>query len=184
MDPTPLPPPVPSRCPDRQLRFSALLARDSDALRAYLLFLLRDRSLADDALQEAAITLWERFDDYDTARPFLPWARGVARLKALRLADRQRRGMIMLSPQALDALDAALDRAAPADEEAEALDRCLERLPAPSRRLLSLRYTEDLALEVVAARLRSSLTAVTKALSRLRAQLGDCIRERLARSQA
>lgn len=173
----------PSPPDDRQRRFVALLSRDSAALRAYLLFVLRDRVLTDDAMQEVAIVLWERFDDYDQARPFLPWARGVARFTALRLGERRRRDLPLLSPEALDACEAAFIQHAPANEETEALDRCLEHLPDPARRLLHLRYQQDLPLDVVAERTRSSVTAVTKALSRLRTQLGDCIRKRLAVGQ-
>lgn len=171
-----------SQAEARQRCFLALFSRDSERLRTWIFFLLRDRHLAEDAFQETSLTLWERFDDYDPARPFLAWARGVARFKCMRLLEQRRSALPLLSAEALAAVADALDRAeaGEGDARAEALDRCLERVPAPGRRLLRLRYGEDLDLATVATRAASSLTAVTKALSRLRAQLEDCLRRVLA----
>jgi RNA polymerase sigma-70 factor (ECF subfamily) len=184
-DQPPVVPPTPTTPRDADQRaFVALFSRDSDHIRAYLLFLLRNRSMADDAFQEVAITLWERFADYDPSRPFLAWARGVARFKALRVIEQQQRALPTLSAAALDAVDFAFERADTDNSSLEALDRCLERLPAPARQLLQLRYGEDLSLDVVAKRSRSSLTAVTKSLSRLRGQLEICIRGLLGQRQS
>ncbi|MGZ0175038.1 MAG: hypothetical protein ACKVHE_36560 [Planctomycetales bacterium] len=38
---------------------------------------LRDRVEADDALQEVALVIVERFEDWDSERPFVAWALGT-----------------------------------------------------------------------------------------------------------
>ena len=89
-----------------------------------------------------------------------------------------------MSSDTRHAVEAALDRTeSEADAQTVALEQCLGHLPEPARRLLRLRYSEDLSLDVLAQRLASSLTAVTKALSRLRGQLETCIRDQLKRQE-
>lgn len=50
---------------------------------------------ADEAFQLTMITVWEKFDDYDSFRNFKPWALGIAKYKALGLMrDRQRERLV------------------------------------------------------------------------------------------
>ena len=55
----------------------------------------------------------------------------------------------------------------------------MERLPARTREVLTLRYEQDLSGEGIATRLGSTVDAVHQTLSRARIALGDCIRQRL-----
>ncbi|MDA3963147.1 MAG: sigma factor [Planctomycetota bacterium] len=52
---------------DRHRAFVSCYARASESLRAYVLALVSDRHQAEDVIQDLALTLWERFDDYDAA---------------------------------------------------------------------------------------------------------------------
>src|SRR5678809_1005308 len=58
-----------------------------DLLR-YVLTLLPDRHLAEDVVQETARVLWRKFADYDRARPFWPWARGIAHFEVRKARSR------------------------------------------------------------------------------------------------
>ena len=49
-----------------------LLAAETD-LRAFVRSVLRDSAAVDDVFQETALVLWERFAEYDPARPFGAW---------------------------------------------------------------------------------------------------------------
>ena len=64
-------------------------------------------------------------------------------------------------------------------DEAEALQRCMERLPDRSRTLVRLRYGDSLSVADIAARVTSKPEAVQKALSRLRVALAKCVERRL-----
>jgi RNA polymerase sigma-70 factor (ECF subfamily) len=170
---------------DRQQRFLDLFLRHQHDVRGFIASIVRDWHRCDDVVQELAIVLWQRFDDYDPDRPFGAWARGIAANLVLRDFDRHRRALPLLSPEAIQALLVAYD-AEPEPEpsrEQEALRRCLARLSAPARRLIALRYGEDLAPSALAARVGSSLAAVKKALVRSRAALHACVAERLARPE-
>jgi len=45
---------------------------------AFVLSIVRDFSIRDDVLQETAVVVLESFERYDTSRPFVSWAIGVA----------------------------------------------------------------------------------------------------------
>ena len=47
--------------------------------RAYLHAMVRDPELAEDTMSDVAIEISRSWARYDPARPFGPWARGVAR---------------------------------------------------------------------------------------------------------
>ncbi len=48
---------------------------------SYIRSTVIDFHRAEDVLQETAGTVAEKFSEYDSSRPFLPWALGIARSK-------------------------------------------------------------------------------------------------------
>jgi RNA polymerase sigma-70 factor (ECF subfamily) len=167
--------------------FLPLFLEHQVSLRAFIGSLVRDRHTRDDVFQEVALALWNEFGRYDRARPFGAWARGIAANKVLQRWEKDTRQPVPLAPEAVRALLDAYDRAEragpPEGLEAEALERCLEQLPERSRRLLALRYERSLKLAEIATQLHTTLDAAHKALSRIRARLQECVRQRLAAAQ-
>jgi len=164
---------------DRQARFLACFIPSQRRLRAFIRSCVWDRARCDDTFQEVSLALWRQFDKYDPARPFPAWARGVAAKTILRGAREARQSSLVLSAPAVAALEdafATFDDSAPGD--AEALRHCLQELPDKSRALLRLRYQESLKLSVIASQTSSSVSAVHKALTRLRDVLQKCVRRR------
>lgn len=158
----------------------SLLTHESD-LKAFIGSLVLDPHVRDDVFQEVALTLWDRKDDFNPAFSFGAWARGIAAKKILKHRERDARFPLLLSPATIQAIAEAYDRnEATARPAAEALRHCLERLPEKSRQLLQLRYEKNLKVEQIAGQTASTLDAIYQALSRLRARLEECIRQRLA----
>jgi RNA polymerase sigma-70 factor (ECF subfamily) len=159
---------------DRRDEFMSLFLKHRLGLSAFVLASLADRHAAEDLLQDIALTLWQSFDQYDAARPFGPWARGVAAHKILNHAVKARPAV--LSAEAIEAVAAAFDRAeADHSRETEALRYCLEKLPEKSRGLLTQRYQNSRKLAEMASELHSTVDAINKALSRVRAGLQKCV---------
>ena len=77
-EPSPNPPPALT-----QGDFVRLLMRNEPALRAYSRSLLPDWHLVDEVIQEASVTLWEKFNQLRDEAGFLPWAKVVARFEVL-----------------------------------------------------------------------------------------------------
>jgi len=163
---------------DRQARFLACFIPSQRRLRAFIRSCVWDRARCDDTFQEVSLALWRQFDKYDPARPFPAWARGVAAKTILRGAREARQSSLVLSAPAVAALEAAFatfDDSVPGEE---ALRHCLQRLPDKSRALLRLRYQESLKLSAIASQTSSNVSAVHKALTRLRDVLQKCVRRR------
>ncbi|HXG09609.1 MAG TPA: sigma-70 family RNA polymerase sigma factor [Gemmataceae bacterium] len=161
--------------------FLKLLLRHETDIKAFIGSLVLDPHLRDDVFQEVALVLWLQFDSYDPHRSFGAWARGIAYRKILELRHQNARFPVVFSPKTIQAVLDAYDRIeAAVSRKAEALRECLKELPDSSRHLLTLRYEDGLAAEEIARQKHSTVNAVYQALSRIRARLEECIRQRLA----
>jgi RNA polymerase sigma-70 factor (ECF subfamily) len=150
-------------------------------VQAFLDAVVRDRATAEDLFQQVALILWKDFARYDPARPFGPWARGIAANLVLRHFRARERGLVALDEPAIEALLAASNRVFPeAGAHQAALDECMDELPERSRRLLRLRYGHGMDVAQIAVDVGGTHEAVRKALVRLRSALRDCARRRLA----
>ncbi len=166
---------------DRQEEYLKLLFGCELEIRAFIGSIVRRPHDADDIFQEVALTLWKEFSRYDRGKPFGAWARGIAAVKLMQRWDQTKRLPVVLSPEAIEAVSRAFDRAeTPASREGEALEHCLDQLPDKSRQLLALRYERSLTIEQIAQELQATLDAVYQSLSRLRARLQECVNRRLS----
>ena len=162
-------------------RFLKLLLRYQTDIKAFIGSLVLDPHVRDDVFQEVAITLLRKFDAYDAQYSFGAWARGVAAKKILQHRAQAARFPALLSLEAIQAVLDAFDRTEEtASSRAEALKDCVQRLPEHSRSLLSLRYQQGLKPAEIARQSGRTLDAVYQILSRVRAKLEDCVRQRLA----
>ena len=169
-----------------QTQFLRLYLANDSSIRAFLHSLVRDRRDFDDVYQTVVLRLLEKFDTYDPQRPFGPWARGVAAKEILAFRRHQGRCPTPFSPEVvahiLDSFETRL-ASRPADRE-EALSECLKVLPEESRELLALRYRDSLSMTKIAEQVGRTATATQRAISRIRAQLGDCVERRLTTLEA
>lgn len=154
------------------------------ALRSYFQIATRDPHETDDLLQQVSPVLWERFNEYDRGRPFLPWAIGFARVQVLRWKQqRARLGDRLLSDGALGRLaDAAADSGEEPDDRSAFLAACLDGLSADARHLLELRYNTELPIRQIADRLGRQVGAVEMALVRARRSVRECVERKLKKA--
>jgi RNA polymerase sigma-70 factor (ECF subfamily) len=170
--------------PDHARRESFLthLSACESTLRAFISGALAVAHERADFFQEVVLILWRRFDYFDAARPFLPWAMGVAvrRMKEEYRRVARRPGLLPAEQleRLANELTAAEERHSRADEEA-ALAECLAALPEASARLVQRRYYDHAGIESLSADTGQSAAAIYQTLSRLRRALADCIRRRL-----
>lgn len=166
---------------ERQAEFLKVFLGIQDDMRAVIGSLVRNRTACDDIFQEVALVLWKKFDQYDPSRPFGAWARGIAVRKVMQSFDKNRRTPTPLSPDVVEALLGAFNEEKEPDQSAEkeALRVCMKKLPDRSRHLLELRYEKAMKLHEMGVMLDTTLDAVHKALSRLRARLRSCMEKQL-----
>jgi RNA polymerase sigma-70 factor (ECF subfamily) len=157
--------------------------RHRSALFSLVLSLVRDFSFAEEVLQEVAVVICDQWGDFKPGTNFVAWSMRIARNKIWNMSRAARREII-LSPEALD----AVERAAAVDvgriSWMEALQRCMEGVGGRAREILLLRYREGLSGQEIARRLRINVAAVHMALSRARSGLARCVEGRLAEGEA
>jgi len=162
-------------------RLSRLWMQADQAVHAYVFAAVHQFQDAEDIVQQVALTAARRFDEYDGSRPFVAWVLWLAKSKIIdhyRSKGRQKRFSELL----LDKMAARLtERQAGAHAGAEALERCIEKLPPKSRRLLDLRYVDDASVETIARAISSTAGSVRVMLFRIRDRLSECVKTELAK---
>lgn len=157
----------------------ALLARNWGNVQASLLAFITASapqfSDADDLLQEVAVEVAVRFDEYDPSRPFLPWALWIAKIKLAEFYRTRQRRQVVLMGESMDALaDACVAVQETLSDEQFAIEKCLDRLTDRSRELLNLRYSGGMNSTQIGDHLGVSVRYVRVALSRIRTALTEC----------
>ncbi|QDV62290.1 sigma-70 family RNA polymerase sigma factor [Crateriforma conspicua] len=136
---------------------------------------------AEDVVQKIAQELARRFDEYDSGRSFVAWALWISKSRVIDFYRVQGRSRIVFSDELLGRLaDTIASQADGRSRRREALEACLDELPPRSRRLLDLRYVEELSAEETAREIGSTGSSVRVLLSRVRNALAGCIERRIA----
>lgn len=163
-------------------RLAGLWSKTEPSVRAFIYSAIPNFADAADVVQQVALTVTRRFEEYDGRRPFVAWALWLAKSRIAdhwRKAGRQR---IVFSEDIMDRMAEALIEQQPERSARQvALEHCIEKLPPKSQQLLELRYAEELPVEEVARAVKSTPGSVRVLLHRVRALLADCILTRLAK---
>jgi RNA polymerase sigma-70 factor, ECF subfamily len=131
---------------------------------------------AQDILQEISIIVVRKYGEYNQTRPFIPWVIGIARNEVLAYRRRLGADRRLFDEAVVDQITQAFgENKDQWDALAEALEDCVKRVPERSRRLLRLRYIDDLRYEQMAQALGASVTSIKVAMHRLRQGLRTCI---------
>lgn len=140
---------------------------------------------AEDVTQRIAQELARRFDEYDARRPFVAWALWIAKSRVIDFYRTQGRSRLVFSDELLLRLaETIADQQEGRSERREALEDCLDELPKKSRRLLDLRYVDDLSADQVAREIASTSGSVRVLLTRIRTALANCVQRRLEMENA
>jgi RNA polymerase sigma-70 factor, ECF subfamily len=156
-----------------------LYQRVAGILLAVVMRIVRQRDLAEDALQDVFVRIWLQSRQYDQirGRP-LAWMISIARYRAIDLMRAQRRAVPIVEedlPPQLISSDAAPDASGESSRTQSALQRCLEILSAPQQRCLLLAYQEGLSHTAVATALGLPLGTVKGWIRRGLQSLRRCL---------
>jgi RNA polymerase sigma-70 factor (ECF subfamily) len=160
-----------------------LIVQHQHDLHHYILSLLPDRALASDVLQETNLVLWNKSNEFDPTRPFLPWALTFAfyQVKAARRDSARDRHVFdddLLETLAAESMDPD------ANLMEKALEHCLRKLPRTERKLILARYESGASVQQLAAEFSQTPNALSLGLFRLRNSLKGCIEQQLSFLQA
>lgn len=163
-------------------QFLRLFAEHEPALRTFVRALVPTPGDASEVTQEVAVVLWQKFAEFDAARDFRKWAFGVARYEALAfLRDRARDRHVFGDELVNKLADEAVVAAPRHEAQREALETCLQKLPAPQRTLVLVAYAKGTRMDELAAQRGQTAMSLYKLLQRIRQALLECVRRTIAR---
>lgn len=144
----------------------ALLASVQEPLYRYVLSLVRERALAEDALQETFVRVYRKLGWLREPGLFRPWAYRIATREAFRHLKRERRWAEQVRDEdALRSLPAPPPREEVARELSARLRESVAALPPASRAVVALYYLHEMSLEETAAVLGVPLGTVKSRLA-------------------
>lgn len=161
--------------------FAQLLVRHDRALLRYIMTFIPRRDDAEEVLQRAATVLWEKFNDYDRTREFLPWALSVAYFEVLNFRKELARSRLVFREEVLHALAESREEQEPVlVAQRKALGECLGQLDAEGRALLRRRYSDSATVASLAEETGRTAKSLYRRLDRLRELIAQCVERRLA----
>lgn len=173
MDASRLPPK--DRAAEEQ-RFLSLFLRSEKEVFRYVAALVPNVADAEDIVQQTALALWQKFDAYDPAQPFTPWACRFALNKVRQWVERRQRWQALLQAGVAEQVAQRREELRPRLElRLNQLEGCLAKLPAEQRVLVESYYFHRHEIEKVAVDCGRTVAATYKALQRIRQALQLCI---------
>jgi RNA polymerase sigma-70 factor, ECF subfamily len=165
--------------------FQSLYRAASPHLFSLLLRMLKRRDLAEEALQDCFVRIWQKAHTYAPERGApLTWLMTIARYRALDLI-RRRRPEVSLEDDEGETMEVADDindngpqgplEASMTGQSMAELDRCLETLQALQKQSVLLAYYEGYTHEELAEQLDKPLGTVKSWVRRGLQRLRECL---------
>lgn len=165
---------------DRRERMARHWLASEHAIRAYIAGAVNSFTDREDLLQQVALTVARRFDEFEEDRSFLAWALWLAKSRLIDFYRSRGRQSQVLSEGLLEKYaEILMDRQKGIPAQREALEHCFEKLPDRSQSLIRMKYHEGLKIDQIAESIRTTPGSVRVTLFRIRDALADCIQRRL-----
>ncbi|SFH55387.1 sigma-70 family RNA polymerase sigma factor [Planctomicrobium piriforme] len=161
--------------------FVQLFTRTQRPLYLFILAQVGNVHRAEEILQETNLVIWAKLDQFVPNTSFVSWARQIATYEILKHRQRHRREKLTFSDAFLAAVaDEVVQLAGEQERRREALEHCLEKLPASDRELIQQRYQPGNSGKELAAHVGRPANSVYQSLGRIRRMLLECIQRRMA----
>lgn len=161
--------------------FVELIMKFERPLMRYIRSLVPRLDDAEEVWQATAIVLWEKFEEFDHDRDFLPWAQKFAYFESLQQRRKTARDRMVFSENAMQAIaDTHQASQEHLDQRSHALKMCMEKLEHADLALLRSRYDSDITIGELAQRLETTAKSLYRRLDRIRDKLAQCVRRRVA----
>ncbi len=145
-------------------------------LFGYILTLVPSRYDAEDILQEASLTICEKFADFEPGTNFYSWACQVAYWKVRAARKKFATSKVIFNEEVLEAVSQTrLEMEDELDIRHSALSRCLQKLNERDRRMVLVRYESGHNVKAAAQACGRTIQGAYKALNRIRKTLHDCV---------
>jgi RNA polymerase sigma-70 factor, ECF subfamily len=168
---------------DPYQEFVRFYTRCEPDIRAFVRSLMPTWTDADEVLQQTALVLWKKFEQFDTTgdkSDFIKWACVIARFEALAYRRKMARDRLVFQDDLMELLaDEYTEELETRQQEHTALELCLRQLPDKQRELIRVAYTPGVKVKDLAEQWGASPASFYMRVNRLRKSLLGCIRTRL-----
>ena len=144
-------------------------------LYSYLLAMVHNHNDAEDLLQETAVVLWDKFDQFQEGTSFDAWAIKIASNKALDFMRRNRNTKQFFHEAFYETVSQQAQKdSGDVSERSEAFCFCLNKLPANSKKLLSMRYQKNISIKHISQVTGRSANGLYQSFSRIINAMREC----------
>jgi len=162
--------------PVQQEQFAKAFVQHQGQVYGHIATLLPNRHDAEDVFQQTSLILWQKWEQFDSSREFLPWACGIAHNEVRNFLRTRGRNRVMLSEKLMGELaDVRLDSQPLLDQRRDFLIECIKKLEFLARELLERCYAGRESMKVIARQFHTTPNALYLRLRRIRRDLMDCM---------
>jgi len=166
--------------------FEHLLSENRSMMHSYASTLLSgDSHEAEDVVQEATLTAYDKFHDFNQGKSFSKWIRGIIRYKVLESRRGTDKRPLSQDPDVINGIDdiyRLIDQVSSTDQwskKLEVLDHCVAKLKKPMRTVIEKFYQFGYTLDEIAGQMNLNIMTVGKRLSRSRAKIRNCVTQKI-----
>lgn len=157
--------------------FTALVDATAPAIQAFVAARAASLAMVDEVVQSTYVAAFSHLATYRAgASGIEAWLKGIARNRLheelRRWHGRRGQGLETVAELAQAAAD---EPEGAAEERASRVGACLERLPAAWRAIVGERYWDDVPVQEIARRRRTTVGSISQALYRARQALLACL---------
>ena len=155
------------------------------SLRAFVRSFCPKAQEVDDVMQEVSVAALRKFSTLDEHSAFGAWACLIARYELLTARRRFARDRLVLAEDIVGLLvEEGADELPLRQQQLNALDDCIAKLPRERRELALAAYAKDTTIRELAARLKRTEGSLYKLLSRIRKALHQCMERALPEARS
>ena len=156
--------------------FLTLYRQNENSLYSFALKVLPNYSIAEDVMQEATMTMWDKFDSFEKGTNFLAWSKQILKYKAIQyLCSKKTKSIVHLSDSMLEQLAGGESKVSAYDEYFEALHSCVDKLQGKNKEIVRQRYFHNIRVKDLAEQMNTTCNAVSKHIARIHNSLKKCI---------
>ena len=171
--------------PDPHETFMRLWTLHETSLRAFVRSCCPKAKEVDDVMQEVSVAALRKFSTLDDHSAFGAWACLIARYELLSARRRFARDRLVLAEDIVGLLaEEGADELPLRQQQLNALDDCIAKLPRERRELALAAYAKDSTIRELAARLKRTEGSLYQLLSRIRKALHQCMESALPEARS
>jgi RNA polymerase sigma-70 factor, ECF subfamily len=161
-------------------QFASAFVRYQSRVYGYIAMMLPNRHDAEDVFQQTSLILWQKWEQFDPAQDFVPWACGIAHNEIRNFLRRRSRGRVVFSEKLIQELAEVRRQTEPTlDERSGLLADCIGKLDFLARELLQRCYAGRESIGVIAEQFHTTANGIYLRLRRIRRDLLQCVEQQL-----